>query len=306
MRQSRRHHYIPQFWIKRWCGEDGMVARFMKQPTGFVNSLRRPPKSVGYWDGLYSPPVGIPDKLQLEELFFKKLDDKYSKLFKKLENDVIHLEGEEAHTLAVFILTLMHRTPDGLLDFYKASEKQLELVREEIRPKYEQLRGSGDPLTVEEYEAQEGPEAGRRTSYRLLPRLVVNKAVVEFLAGMSWRIFEADGRARRLLLGDDPLIRTNGLKQLDGHLAFPLSPTKLVVAAYKESTLDALATDRRIDLFARVNRQSVQSARHFVIAEDERQAAFIRKHFGAELRPTLGSQILASLSSKDGRQAFRS
>lgn len=113
MQRSRRHHYIPRFWIRRWCNERGVTYRYTRQIDGRVNELKRPPKSVGYWQDLYTPPPNFPSEMGLEELFFKKLDDRTAKVFSQLGNSK-RLTGEEAITLAIFLMSLMHRTPSAM------------------------------------------------------------------------------------------------------------------------------------------------------------------------------------------------
>jgi hypothetical protein len=263
----------------------------MKHPDGSIDELRKPPKSVGYWDDLYKPPSGLPAKLHLEELFFKKLDDRASQVFGKLENTPT-LTGEETGTLAIFLLSLMHRSPAAYAAVQRVSVRMLKRIREDLRPRYAELRGPNDPPTVEEYEQAQGPDEDLRAFYRKLPGFIVNENVVNFMAAMYWRIIHRPESAKPLLISDDPLIRTNGLKKEDGHIAFPLSPDRLVVAVHKQEFLDHMDRTSTKELFVNANVQAAESARQFVGATDDSQARFIRNRFGKRPRPTLGEQIL--------------
>ncbi len=42
---TKRHHYIPEFFIEGFVGEDGKLAVFNKE-TGKLDKLRKSPKQV--------------------------------------------------------------------------------------------------------------------------------------------------------------------------------------------------------------------------------------------------------------------
>ena len=290
MPRSRRHHYIPRFWIKRWCNEKGLAIQYTQEGLGGIAELRRPPKSIGYWYDLYSAPPKMEAQLDLEESFFKRLDDHSAKVFSKL-NQNGHLTGQEASTLAVFLLSLMHRTPSAFKSVRSVSAAMLEKIRQDLRPRYSELRGANDPPTVEEYEALEGPFSDEVHFYRNLPNFIVNKKLVTFIASLHWHILKRPAGVPPLLLSDDPLIRTNGLKKADGHLAFPLSPNHLIFGAYKRDFANFVLNSSWKEIFGKANIQAVESARHFVVSQTDSQARFIRNRFGRNLRPSLGEQI---------------
>ena len=142
-------------------------------------------------------------------------------MFDKLEASA-RLEGEEPETLAVFILSLVHRTPSAYDALQSVSSEVLNEVRAELRQKYDELRGPNDPLTFEEYVAGEEPDADLKYFYQQFPKFVVNENLVRFLTEMHWAIFTRPEGVRPLLMSDDPLIRTDGWKKSDGHLAWQL------------------------------------------------------------------------------------
>ncbi|WP_271078549.1 DUF4238 domain-containing protein [Aurantiacibacter sp. MUD61] len=292
MQKSRRHHYIPQFWIKRWADENGFVKRYRK--FGLKLDIRsEPPKSVGYFYNLYDLPEGLRQDVSLEELFFKPLDDKASKVFARLNEETNPtLDGEETATLAIFILSLLHRSPDSLAASREAAVKQYIGLRDEVREKYGELRTAADPPTFEEYESLEPANAPERAFYRSFANYMVNDNLIDFLANMHWRLFRRVDGMHPLLLSDDPIARTNGFKKKDGHLAFPLSPNTLIVGFFEKGFADQAVSIGPEPLFEAINRQTVGAARHFVVADTERHTRFISNRFGRQLRPPFGEQIL--------------
>jgi len=118
---------------------------------------------------------------------------------------------------------------------------------------------------------------------------VANSNIEKFLKQLHWRIFDSPAEWHPYLLSDDPLVRSNGLKNASGHLAIPVSPRRLVVGAYRGGFLDEIAQQK--DLVEQVNRWVVEGARHFVAASDLSQTRFIKNRFGLKPKPGLARSI---------------
>lgn len=290
---SRRHHYIPKFWIKRWANDEGLVERYRKHSDGSLDVLLRPPKSVGYWQDLYKLPEGLPQDVSLEDLFFKKVDDHASKLFHRLlEYGDVQLTGQEAGTLAVFVLSLLHRTPKGFHAVIDASEKMFNEIDDELSQRYSEIRGENDPPTYEEYRSREGDGAARRTFFRNFPKMILSENMVEFIGRLHWHRLTRPSNCHELLLSDDPLIRTNGLKKKDGHIAFPLSPDHLLAGFYDSNFASEVLSSPPREIFREANLQAAASANDFVVSRRRNQTRFIENHFGSRPRPSLAEQMM--------------
>ena len=288
-----RHHYIPQFWTKRWRGNDGLVQRFTNPHQNKIVSLRKPTASVGWLDKLYEFPHFNNTLLNFEALFFKDLDQRTSNLFDNIESlPNPNLDEDETEILALFIMTMMHRKPSDIAAMREHSRRIFNEIREELRPSYSELRKEDDPDTVEEYEANQGVDAHLEHFSRLYRTAVLSERIARFLMNLNWRRLIIPETEFRLLLSDDPVIRTNGLAKDDGHLAFPLSPRIAVIGAYSETLLNRVFELQPKQLVKNMNTQAVESARHFVIDKDEAQSRFIQNRFGRSIRPTLSEQSL--------------
>ncbi|MCT4319208.1 Protein of unknown function [Chryseobacterium taichungense] len=115
MTLSKRHHYIPQFLIKRFADEDNMLYIYDKEKNAFAKA-RRSPKSVFFEmnrNTLYLD--GVPDD-GLEKLY-AELDEMFSKDLQEITSS--GTITEEALTSILFMASSMKwRLPanDNLFD----------------------------------------------------------------------------------------------------------------------------------------------------------------------------------------------
>ena len=65
MSETEDHHYVPQFWLKRWCGTDGRLTVF-RRIAGCVVANRHAPKHTAYEPNLYTI-ESLPDDRQWVE-----------------------------------------------------------------------------------------------------------------------------------------------------------------------------------------------------------------------------------------------
>ena len=255
--------------------------------------MRKHPASVGWTENLYNFPTYQNRQLNFEILFFRQLDQQTSNVFDKLRTEAEPaLTPEETHTLTVFLMTLLHRTPAGVSSMRDLSKRMYNEIRERLRPRYLEIRGPNDPPTVEEYEEQRGAEAYLEHFSNVFRTVVSSQRVGNFLASMSWRRISVPNSCHNLLLSDDPLIRTNGLARADGHLLFPIAPKVAIIGATSEDHLNIILDLAPKVLVRQMNQQAVGAARHFIVDSNEDQIIFIRNRFGTNIRPTLSEQSL--------------
>lgn len=288
---ARKHHFIPIFYTKRWAGADGLVERFTKYREVVVRRVH--PTRVGWQENLYQIPETAPEQSQaLEERFFRQLDDIAARALRKLNaTPMIPLTSVETSGWSVFIMSLLHRTPEYLAATKAASRRIWDQTLPELRDRYVELRQAGEPETFEEYVAQRDPIETEQSLMWSLPQLIANPRIGQFLNDMHWMAFDVPLGQRELLLSDNPLARTNGIRTRGGHLAMPLSPRRLLVATWERQTALNFDTMPIKKLVAAMNKWTVESARHFVAASSVAQQNFIRGYFGADPKPALNESV---------------
>jgi hypothetical protein len=278
-----KHHFIPIFYSKAWAGQDGQVVRFTK-PYRSVIDRRVHPAAVGWEEGLYTIPDAPAEREQaLEERFFKQLDNVAAVAHRKLiANPQIKLDGRDLTAWSTFIMSLLHRSPEHLRSTKEAGKLMWRRALEELRD-----TGRATPEAVEEYLSASGSQEDVKAILRNLPALISNPNIGQFLNDCHWIRVPIPADEIELLLSDDPLARTNGLRTEDGHVAMPLSPRHFLVAGYKRETVDRIGSMKIRHLVKNMNKWTVSRARHFVVASDTSQAHFIERHFGTDPIPGL-------------------
>ncbi|MEM1051947.1 MAG: DUF4238 domain-containing protein [Pseudomonadota bacterium] len=292
----KKHHFIPQFWTKNWASSDGLVQRFTRPHPSKVASLRKHPAAIGWHNRLYELPSAADKSVNFETIFFRKLDQAASDLFKKLlAEPEPHLGAFESEALAIFIISLLHRSPSAIEAMEKLSSIMEAEIRSELRPRYHEVRGKDDPQTVEEFEQQLGPDPHLRHLSGVFREVTASNRLASVFVRLNWRRIQFTDAENNLLLSDDPLIRTNGILQPNGHLAFPPSPKIAIFGLNRPEHFKELIDQPLSNIVTQMNTQAVESARHFVVDRDERQHRFISNRFGQNPRPTLSE---ASLKTK--------
>jgi hypothetical protein len=88
----------------------------------------------------------------------------------------------------------------------------------------------------------------------------------------------------RLLLSDRP-VEFSRIKEIDGIVSLPISPTKLFVAVNNVATLENLRNAKPGDIVCQANMYVVERARRFVWAQDESQKRFIQNRMSTKMEP---------------------
>jgi hypothetical protein len=297
----RQHHYIPRFLLSGWTTGDGRLIRYEMPRPGKLFQSRRYPSEVGFVRNLYRyPGVVGPEEQWLEHHVFQRIDDAAAKVLTRMLGPTpISLTPSEGSAWIRFVLSLMFRTPANLL-FAKAAAGRIEdRLMNEIRERYDELKGPNDPLTYAEFLAAQHPHAKERSALEMLPGMMSHERIGQYMINMRWHVMDLDPACPPLLLSDDPLARTNGIGVTAGHLAMPISPGRLLVMSNSAKTGATLRSIGMRELARAMNRWTVESARCFVAAPDRLQERFIENRFGKE--PKDG--IMANLERIDAMYA---
>lgn len=282
LRDPSKHHYIPEFYLKRWTGSDGRLERYTQPVVGKIAVRRVYPSEAGFERNLYdSPGEGERRRQWLETRLFQLVDSRASRVLTKLNLDPVPvLSVDEMSYWSIFIRSLHHRTPDRMREFKQRGHAEWLRVMREAEAEYPRLKEDTDPPTFEEYRALHTREQVDRLILRVLPSILLSERVGIFLNEMHKRYFILPPELPYLLVSDRPLAMTNGLQIQGGHYAIALAPRRLLIAAYERSTLEHASDMKLKDLVVEMNRWVVGQARYFVGASDKTQDRFIRNRFG--------------------------
>jgi hypothetical protein len=118
-RVSKKHHYMPVFYRKRWAGADGRICEFSKPYENTLKPKRVHPAGTGYVSSLYEM-KGLKDELkdQFEALFLSPVDSKAADALSIMEkDDSAHIwNSEERSAWTRFLLSLLMRMPEDIRD----------------------------------------------------------------------------------------------------------------------------------------------------------------------------------------------
>ena len=286
MGAPRDHHFMPVFLLKQWAGQNGKLIEYtikhgklIAKPVG--------PHSTGYEFDLYAFNELPPDVRQyVEEKFFNYADNIAAIALER------HLTGSRepwsAELLSAwsrFVVCIHLRHPDAMPELRAGAKSVWEGSGVAWQQSFESVRKPEYPQTFDEYLETLDPLIAAKMRVNLVIKSFDNDIVCTHINGMKWGIVDMSASPIRLLLSDRPVQLFN-LKEPNGLVSMPISPTKLFVAANSPGGLDNLRRVKPREIVQHVNLFIVSRARRFVWALDESQQRFIENHMSKNMEPT--------------------
>lgn len=268
-----RHHYVPQFLLRRWTDTAGKL-RIYKMRDGRLTRKDMGPKSTGYENGLYALVAGVlgfPED-DLEKRLFGPIDNNAAVALDKIERRAV-LTDDDHIAWTFFLCSLRIRQPD-VLEFLRTEGKQhhaeilANLDKESLpagAPNTEQWFNRHFPGTI---------DAATLTSW--LPRMILHDDVADRFSNLHWwcREFEAD--APKLLLSDLPLHWEGGFNQPGFIIQLPIGPDRIFFGTASTETEHILGAMPADVLIPRVNRSTLaSSSQRFWATTDDGLEAFV-------------------------------
>jgi Protein of unknown function (DUF4238) len=246
-----------------------------------VRPRRVHPDGTGYERGLYTfdelPPV-IAN--YIEYRFLQRADDlAYATLRKLLDGD-LKLNQNEQSAWSRFIISLVHRSPEGIAHLKLRFGTEFRTEVEAFRGDYDARRTEGMP-TFDEFIDNLSTADLQRMNVQVLQRVMDSQFLGAHLNSMRWTIVRFDETHRPLLTGDRPIVMTNGLNKEDSHLVLPISPKVLFLAANDQRQIDSvLQMAESAGLAQRMNNRIARQARKYVYAIGDAPLAFVAQRLG--------------------------
>lgn len=301
----RKHHYIPEFYQKKWAA-DGKLVVFQKH-YGRVRAQRKAPGATGYVKLLYAMQSLPPQKAQLiEEEYMRPVDN-----LAALARDALlarqHLKRQERGAWVQFIISLLLRTPEELELYNTTYSQQFERYKPELAARYLQRRSSEDPATYDEYLISIGSEGREKEMMYLFLTMMANEDVGKVINDMSWIALDVSKSPHKLMTSDRPIVMPYGLGRRDAYIAMPISPNTLFVAMRDERLLLGQMTQRGLGgVVTDINAAVVGQAYKFVYAVDESQARFVENRMAKLPRWSLIDKMIKKSERDEAAQAARS
>lgn len=278
----KRHHYLPQFYLKAWSRADDTVVSF-RRPHRLVLAEAKTPYATGFEDRLYSIPTE-PDpesQEQVELRWMSPIDNEAAKVRDQLiETPGKRLTRAQIDAWILFLISMIFRTPARLrwmndrirnYDYHFSEEEQAE---------YQQLRPKDAPATPESYFSDSSDEELSTARMQLMLSMIKSEVFGRGIADMQWYVHSITGN-HGLLTCDDPVITSNGMNKDESFVILPLSPQHLFIAANTRAALLSYITQTDRALERGINDALVAQAAELVIGSTERHLKFIERRLGS-------------------------
>lgn len=286
-----RHHYIPSFYLSRWAtGEDRRLCQYSR-PYDRVVPNRRHPDATGFADKLYEL-RGLETGLAnaVETKFFQPIDSAAADALALMEarGNKAQWDSRRRTGWAIFLHSLLLRAPEDIAAFketwrYMMNADELGLWEE----RYQAIRKPGDAPTFRDHMKNLPSDVHDNSAMNALVGVMDGGKVAHTIHYMLWHVVDTSDADFAFLTSDRPVIRINGIMADGGHLALPIGPRKLFIAAKDEAALRPILAMSSRQLVRECNRQVCDYAVKFIYGIDDSQLSFVSKHFATKQQPRL-------------------
>ncbi len=280
-----KHHFVPQFLLRRWIDASGKV-RVFEIKAGKLVSDSTAPEYTGYEDDLYAVDgrgLGV-ETHHFEETLFKPIDSDGANALKKLESKE-ELSADEHHAWTTFLASLRVRSPDTI-DYLR--NEAVQRLRAKLSERDQETLPKDWPST-EAWAAGNFPGLIENVGLTFLKQMIEHPTVMQTFGALDWWCYKFGENDPPLLLADLPLHWEGKLADPDFWLMMPIAPDRAFFGTRLERTADRLTGFGSAELATQLNRASVASAVRRIWARDEEPA---RAYITANL-PIMGANTSA-------------
>jgi len=279
----RKHHYVPEFYLKRWANSSGKVERYVEIPSGKIHRKAVSYQAIGFEENLYSLPNADPLESRtqiIETKFFGPVDNNAADCLNILETtEEVPFDPEFRTNWALFIKSMMFRSPKGIDRLFRTLTDIYEDKETEYQSEYEKFKKPNDPATLYQWIRQRDQNIEAQHLMSMIPRILTSPRIIHLIVNLNWFVEDITDSRFKMLLSDQPII-FSPLEKENGHIALPLSPKRMFVATDSNSLTNLLKGWDATSLAKASNLQIVRNAQKFVVSTDDRQRRFIENNFG--------------------------
>ncbi|MGJ5068181.1 DUF4238 domain-containing protein [Bradyrhizobium oligotrophicum] len=273
-----KHHFSPQFYLSGWTTNGQLCC--MRKIYGRIVVDTKTPAGTGYvHDGYKTDHIPEADAHRVETAFMSPLDNGAAReLQRMLASDPRIRSSEERSAWTRFVISLLFRHP-AAVETLKAHFGEMHGLAVEGA----QAENPGTVITLD-------PAYTSIAASNMLTDIIDNTRVGPTIFDMKWVVVDVTASKIPLMTSDRPVVMPLGLADPDCHIALPISPAKLFIAAHTDR-FKQLKPGRETVVVKAINKAVVVQAREFVWGVDDSQLAFVEKHMGtAGERPLMDAQ----------------
>ncbi|WP_058323914.1 DUF4238 domain-containing protein [Sinorhizobium sp. GL28] len=285
MAPSKKHHFLPVFYLSRWTGEHGTLIEYKRPYQNRVRSKERHPQGTGYIERLYAV-EGLPDVVanEMEHQFFSPVDGRAASALVRMLK-YASLTDRQAEAWVDFLASLLFRMPNDVDTFRTLTAELASKLASVLQPVYDGLH----PLPEKRDFENIAREVGAQAAIDLIRQAITDGRFKTSILGMRWRVI--DSGEQLLLTSDRPVVHTPNLVGDGAGIMLPVSPTKLFVATSGDEADREVASAPPHVLAQAMNAAIVGRARRIVVAQSRCHEEYIQDTFGTDDSPSLADRL---------------
>jgi len=238
-----RHHYVPQFYLRRWADTDGKVWEYRREPSGMVSERRVSPRATAFRDELYTERAGDPGASTTQPDWFETkvlgpVDCRAAPVLEKLvSGSPPCLSDQEKADWAAFINAQLER---GL---YTMADREAEIPRivtartQELLNRYRNDSAERQHQLHEALSEQDFCAVARNALLIHMAKEIQDQTVLNAFVGYRWMLLRPEPIT--FVTGDDPIVVNGGQSERPIFLfTMALSPQVLFVASKTDGDLE--------------------------------------------------------------------
>jgi hypothetical protein len=301
-RPSWRHHYIPEFYLRRWMPGGTKPLTVFWRPAGSpkIVAQRVYPKATGYIDRRIVEGGADPALFQIAESeFYTPADNAAATVLAKMETGAREFSGDERSAWTRFILSLIFRTPEAFQITLATLREDVLNTSPEMERSYRRSREPGMPATLREA-MKASLEDGSIAANVVKVLVDVNNSdkIGTHLVRMAWGTIQSGPFVPALLTSDRPVLIYRPLSAPDAHILVPVGPKRIFVAAQTDELWRRIAARSAHQTVQSLNEEVVSRAVKYVFGFSDWNHRYISEKMSTQPQATVIERVHAQRQAR--------
>jgi Protein of unknown function (DUF4238) len=281
------HHFVPRNYFKPWADCEQKLVVYERRDGVVFPPYKRSTKSICVRRGLYSYSFEVEEanRQAIEQKLLSKIDNDGALVLQKMNASTGNpsLTDQERYNFAVFINSLILRTPEAFKYGTKKGEIILRRVLEEEDPhlKFTEIKKILNGLTLPEWFEKHQPVFWRNFGSEQMANLFFEPRFVSRFMQMHWIVLERSSPDAYLLTSDRPLIMFGNSNDKNFGVALTVSPRRVFLATADHGSLKSVLELKTKQFIRVMNTSTIQQAESMAFALDRSHSLnFFEKQLG--------------------------